>query len=163
MPTNYSALSRKSAREWVYFLGSESPDHLIKIGRAANLERRLAGLEAMSPVPVFLITAFNAPRRTEALFHCLFEEHREWGEWFRPGESLLKFLEAERPQMLSLSDLTKICDEIGKRVDLSKVMSEPARDFRTVELEEIEERFHGSTHAARYDVPLVLLKPLGKA
>jgi T5orf172 domain-containing protein len=162
MPNRYSTLTKKSTREWVYFLGSESPKNLIKIGRAANLERRLAGLQAMSSVRVFLMAAFNAPRRTEALFHCLFEEHREHGEWFRPGNSLLSFLEHERPQMLVLSDLAKICAELGKQVDLSKVMSEPIRDEAVSEFEEMESRFHDAAPSAKYDVPVSLLRPIGR-
>lgn len=75
-------------REWVYFLQSEAPPGLIKIGHATNLKWRLTGLQTQCPVQLKLVGAVNAPAGAEFCFHEIFKEERQHGEWFLPSAKL---------------------------------------------------------------------------
>lgn len=65
---------------------------LVKIGRSKCLERRLASLEAGSPVPLHLVALFAGTDIEDAL-HEAFYEHRAHGEWFS-SEPVLEYLRA---------------------------------------------------------------------
>lgn len=83
-----------AVREYVYFVESDSPSKLIKIGKTESLRSRLLGLQAHSPVQLSLVGVINAPAGTERLFHMVFEEYRQHGEWFLPGPKLLLMLKS---------------------------------------------------------------------
>ena len=54
----------------------------IKIGCAANVERRLAHLQAFSPAPLRILGSLPGGVALERELHVRFSEHRLHGEWF---------------------------------------------------------------------------------
>lgn len=83
-----------AVREYVYFLESDSPGRLIKIGKTESLKKRLLMLQSSCPVQLSLVGAINAPAGTERLFHMAFEEYRRHGEWFAPGPKLILMIKS---------------------------------------------------------------------
>lgn len=67
--------------EQVYVIGSPS-SALVKIGRSTNLERRLADLQRMSPVPLKVLCTYDGGSELEAALHRYFKDRRTHGEWF---------------------------------------------------------------------------------
>lgn len=68
---------------FVYFMRRE---HLIKIGYTNSLNRRA------SAVGAFVLAAIPGGPSTEAQLHRRFDELREHGEWFRPGDDLVAYI-----------------------------------------------------------------------
>jgi hypothetical protein len=74
---------------------------LVKIGRSADIPRRLWDLQASCPVPLrcLAVIAVEHPDG-RALFeeelHCRFAEGRAHGEWFEPTAELLAVAAGER-------------------------------------------------------------------
>jgi hypothetical protein len=91
---------RKTRFEWVYIVQADSPDELIKIGRAYRIEVRLAVLQSQCPVPLKVRGLFIAPRGAELALHELWSGSRVNGEWFIPDaqiiDSLSSFPKAKR-------------------------------------------------------------------
>jgi hypothetical protein len=59
----------------------------VKVGIAADVDKRIVGLRKASPVPLVLEQAWAFERRqaawlAEQATHRLLSEHRTWGEWF---------------------------------------------------------------------------------
>lgn len=79
-------------REWVYFLESQTPPHLLKIGHTRNLKWRLLGLQSQCPVALKLLNAIDCPAGTEWIIHALFKVDRQHGEWFAQTERLVEFM-----------------------------------------------------------------------
>jgi hypothetical protein len=80
----------------VYFVRCEL-NGLVKIGIAENLERRLAGLKAQSPVPLELLATIPAESyELEAALHRRFAEYRHHGEWFEVSDGLDDLIESLR-------------------------------------------------------------------
>lgn len=75
----------------VYFVQSEA-NGLIKIGVAADLDKRVRCLQTMSPVPVRLLGAFPGDRSDEQRLHQAFRPCRAHGEWFEPTNDLVAFV-----------------------------------------------------------------------
>lgn len=100
--------------EYVYFVESDSPFKLIKIGRTESLRNRLMGLQASSPVQLRLIAAIRAPAGTENLFHAIFADARAHGEWFLPTAEVLE-LAQQLPKMGTLAheEIRVICEARG--------------------------------------------------
>lgn len=68
-------------QEMVYLLGS--PCHpLVKIGRAIDVDQRVAEIQRMSPAPLKLIATIPGGARLEARLHRAFAHRRGHGEWF---------------------------------------------------------------------------------
>lgn len=67
----------------VYFIqqGNDGP---IKIGYAADVEKRLATLQVGNPTPLNLLGVHKGTMKTEKELHKRFAEHRLSGEWFVP-------------------------------------------------------------------------------
>ncbi len=55
---------------------------LVKLGKAGNVARRLAGLQTASPVPLTLLKVFDGYADEELELHERFAAHRHHGEWF---------------------------------------------------------------------------------
>lgn len=71
--------------EVVYLIGS--PDGgLVKIGRTCNVNRRLADIQRMSPVPLALLWHTPGNHILEKALHRAFSIHRTHGEWFDFGD-----------------------------------------------------------------------------
>jgi hypothetical protein len=79
----------KKAR--VYFIQGEGGGP-IKIGKAARIDRRIAGLHTVSPVKLVLLGHIPGGYPVEGKMHKRFAEHRLHGEWFHPAPELLEFI-----------------------------------------------------------------------
>lgn len=103
-----------ASREWVYFVEADLPEPIVKIGRAANLKKRLITLQANSPVQLKLIGAGNCPTGSEQLLHRAFAEERLFGEWFRPSAPLLTFVGSfPRGGVVDFQFIRAICKHRG--------------------------------------------------
>lgn len=81
---------------WVYFVRAKTVG-LIKIGIAMMPERRLNALQVGSPDRLELVALIRSRdhRTLEQGLHGRFSRYRAHGEWFRPEQPLLKFIESE--------------------------------------------------------------------
>jgi hypothetical protein len=83
-----------SLQGYVYFIRCAETG-LIKIGWTMNApEDRLEHLRGLSPTPLEGLGILEGGRELEGGFHDRFSEHRDHGEWFRPGPSLRAFVES---------------------------------------------------------------------
>jgi Meiotically up-regulated gene 113 len=74
---------------YVYFV-QQGDDGPIKIGRAANVERRLGQLRVANPQPLRLLATIEGD--IEAELKQRFKKLRISGEWFKPAEELRTFI-----------------------------------------------------------------------
>lgn len=73
----------------VYFMRREQ---LIKIGYSNSLNRRATGVGA------FVLARIPGGPVMEAQMHERFAALREWGEWFRPGDELVTYINELRAE-----------------------------------------------------------------
>lgn len=71
----------KPAGEHVYVLGT-SDARTVKIGRTANVPKRVGEIQRMSAVPVHLLWSHPGGHELEAHLHRQFSALRTHGEWF---------------------------------------------------------------------------------
>jgi len=76
----------------VYFL-RESGMGAIKIGVSRNLERRISSMRSNTPHEITVLGSVRVDWRFEGELQCRFAYARIRGEWFRPVEELLKYIE----------------------------------------------------------------------
>lgn len=76
----------------VYFLQAASGP--IKIGYTATLGARLRALRSGSPERLTLLGHVRASERYEKAVHLRFQHLRLRGEWFRPADELLEYIQA---------------------------------------------------------------------
>jgi len=81
----------------------------IKIGWALNVAERLATLQTASPQKLLVLGVLRGTIEQERLAHRLFAVHRLLGEWFAPGEDLMRFI-ADHAQDWSGEGATEIFD-----------------------------------------------------
>lgn len=76
----------------IYFIqqGTSGP---IKIGQAIDVEKRLLLLQCGNPQPLRLLVWFGAAAAVEAALHKHFRKHRLRGEWFRPTNEILVYVD----------------------------------------------------------------------
>jgi hypothetical protein len=80
-------------RSWVYFIQSEDPPHLVKVGKTiGNPNRRFATLQTGSPAYLIPILLLDAVPYFEPVLHSIFHEERKHGEWFRPTGKVAEFI-----------------------------------------------------------------------
>ncbi len=72
----------------VYFIRAETGQ--IKIGVAADAQKRLASLQCASPVKLELVAVCKGGGERESEYHYRFMEYRLHGEWFEPHRKVLK-------------------------------------------------------------------------
>jgi len=84
---------------WIYFLEAPEIGH-IKIGRAQNLMARHGSIQSGSPVKIIILVAFLAKDFVENALHAEFKAHQVMGEWFRPADDLLKFIDNVKAGLL---------------------------------------------------------------
>lgn len=77
-------MSESQQAEVVYVLGTPE-SNVVKIGRTTNLDRRLADIQRMSPVPLVALWAHPGGSVLEANLHRHFKALRSHGEWFTFG------------------------------------------------------------------------------
>ncbi len=84
----------KAAAKLVYFIrqGDNGP---IKIGLSTHgsLPMRLSALQAANPERLVLLATQSWDRFLEAHLHEEFSEDRLLGEWFRPSDRLLRYID----------------------------------------------------------------------
>ena len=68
----------------IYFIRS---GEYVKIGRAVDIEVRMAQLQTAHPVPLVLIATMEGGVDVEKALHFRFESKRTSGEWFRLTDS----------------------------------------------------------------------------
>lgn len=70
----------------IYFIGSD--DGPIKIGRARNVEQRLAALQTSHPYRLRVLASVLAEPWVEQHYHKRFASSRLSGEWFHPSAAI---------------------------------------------------------------------------
>src|SRR5260370_6500722 len=77
----------------IYFI-QHRDDLYVKIGSTANLAARLAQLrERYSVDSLLLLGVMDGTKEVERALHHQYKHLWRCGEWFRPGEDLLTFIE----------------------------------------------------------------------
>jgi hypothetical protein len=74
----------------LYFFRADNG--LVKIGRSENVRNRLNHVRCSSPVGVMLFAVLEARGHEETLWHTMFAEHRQKGEWFKWCHSIHRAL-----------------------------------------------------------------------
>lgn len=69
-------------------------DDAIKIGSATHFKRRLHALQTAHEKPILVLAVVPASLADEFKTHQRFAHLRIRGEWFRPGQDLLDFIDA---------------------------------------------------------------------
>jgi hypothetical protein len=77
----------------IYFARSKD---LIKIGFAENVKERISTLKTISSIPPKLIFSIKGTAKEEREIHKKFNHLRHHGEWFRFGEEIKNYIDAER-------------------------------------------------------------------
>lgn len=102
----------------IYFFQSKL-NGLIKIGVSGNYKRRLKQLEMAQGCDLVPLCIIKGRQQIEAELHKMFDEYREKGEWFTPGEKLLTFieklnsLEKDENNFFYEETLLKVCRELN--------------------------------------------------
>lgn len=89
----------KTGQAFVYFIVAEDVQRL-KIGLSYNLDQRLKDLQAMSPIALTVLKTVRLEniyqaRKTERMFHSLFESTRHHGEWFSLTQEMRDRIDSE--------------------------------------------------------------------
>lgn len=80
-------------QSYVYFLqGGDSG--LIKIGKANDVNKRIADIQRMSPVVLNILCAIKCKdaHKLESELHNRFMKYRRHGEWFEPTKGIYDFI-----------------------------------------------------------------------
>lgn len=64
---------------------------LLKIGTTEDFLYRLKALRRLSPVPLQIVSVFNAEAADEKRAHDRFGNYRHHGEWFEPAQEILEW------------------------------------------------------------------------
>lgn len=75
----------------VYFI-QQSKHGPIKIGKANNPRSRMRDLQIGNPDKLYLLVAVGEHHATEPELHEHFASLRMYGEWFKPGKKLLRYI-----------------------------------------------------------------------
>lgn len=94
----------------IYFI-QKSGDDLIKIGYTHDINLRLKQLQRGAPGSFTLLAVIEGGPIVESYLHQKFDHLNEWGEWFRPGQELLEFINSPTTVKLPFEQVTKT----GKR------------------------------------------------
>lgn len=86
----------------IYFIQAESNGY-IKIGFSNNIIGRLTDLRISCPCKLKVLLVLAGGVNIEAIYHNHFKEHHSHGEWFRPNESLLQYIQANQQFCLKKS------------------------------------------------------------
>lgn len=98
--------------EVVYALGTPG-SNVVKIGRTTNLDRRLADIQRMSPVPLTTLWTHPGGSELEANLHRHFKGLRSHGEWFtfrRDPVTLIQWAVEDQPWLRTKVSLKRKAD-----------------------------------------------------
>jgi len=112
----------------VYFIqaGDGGP---IKIGTATDVAKRLSTLQTAHHEKLRVVATIDGGRERELAVHANFAEDRLHGEWFRPSERVLEFIDRSKdPGYVAMSLLSYI----NRLLDKYNAMVAPDRDHRIV-------------------------------
>ena len=116
----------------IYFYQGEKTG-LIKIGYSSkeNLDSRLSDIQSYSPDKLILLKVVEGDYSVETMIHRKFRDARSHGEWFKPVDSLLDFInppsEAQKytPEICRLyTEESKSIDYISQKLTVSKFVIE---------------------------------------
>jgi hypothetical protein len=93
LPKAVKVLDEIPYEEWVYFI-QDSGSGLIKIGYSTNVNSRLQAIQQGMPTEVKLLKYIHGDKELESELHERFSESRQRGEWFKPTNELLEFVES---------------------------------------------------------------------
>lgn len=103
----------------IYFVKCCCPNGFIKIGYTRSMGSRIGNLQTISPYPLEILRVISGTRKDETAVHKRFADLLERGEWFRPGEALLAYIQELAEQDLGPSAQVDIpFDELLRRVRL---------------------------------------------
>lgn len=108
---------QKLSKGYVYFIQMENTD-LYKIGKAADVRKRLFGIQSNNPYKLTVYRVLEAANSSdlERKLHSLLEKHRQRGEWFSIEdkqiiENAILHVSAETSD-IKLVDVNKFNDRI---------------------------------------------------
>lgn len=78
----------------IYFIQSCCPNGFIKIGRARDIPQRLGKLQNGTPYELKVLRVLAGGITEERFLHRDFADARERGEWYRPTEKVLRYIES---------------------------------------------------------------------
>jgi hypothetical protein len=80
-------------RPVLYFIGGDEGP--VKIGYSCNLPKRLATIQAHSPIAVRVLAAIHNAQggQLEAAYHYRFAQYRLHGEWFERSSEIVAEIE----------------------------------------------------------------------
>ena len=85
----------------------------VKIGRADDVKKRMAGLQVSSPSKLSVLCHFRAPSVFEGVLHTIFSKSRIRGEWFSITDELLDLAEIGNDQ--NYMGVLRYCKEMLER------------------------------------------------
>ena len=80
---------------YVYFI-QDGKDGNIKIGYSGEPEKRIGDLQSSSGNVLYPLLILKGSKNLESIFHEKFEEHKVHGEWFKPENSIMIFINSEK-------------------------------------------------------------------
>ena len=94
----YGNTKSKIKNVFIYFIFNDD-SYAIKIGRAANVEKRLQSLQTSSPVTLQVLKtipvgSLKQAQEVEKFLHAKFSHLRISGEWFRATSQLREYIAA---------------------------------------------------------------------
>ncbi len=111
----------------IYFLQGKENAGLIKIGYSATPQKRVKGIQRMSPEPLNILAIIEGDRKKEAAIHSTFAHLRQHGEWFTPAVELLTFIGRE-PSAAQIEVIESI-KRIPVPVPVTKIVFESVPDL----------------------------------
>jgi hypothetical protein len=143
-----SAEPQSSPGGWVYVIGA-AESSVVKIGKAADIERRRRNLQTASPLKLVTRWATPGDRKLERWLHVEFDHLRVEGEWFDFGD---KDPVAEIKAAIHRFGLPEVKLASAKLPEIyeQRVMLGPRWDYR-----------HPRPDDPDRDNPLFQLKPCG--
>lgn len=106
LPQMWSApyVKTEHLRECVIYIIRAVPSGNIKIGITDDVARRLRGLRAASYEELEVVSTFPGTGRAEKQIHAQLKASCIRGEWFRPTEEVLAWVDSPKPTELSLTE-----------------------------------------------------------
>lgn len=100
---------------YVYFLFAPRAQR-IKIGFTKNVDSRIKALQTASSEPLDLLVVTRGSKAHEKLYHVVFTERRDHGEWFIADERLLAAVKNFRVlEKISLAKILSLGQELYGR------------------------------------------------